>query len=156
MPVYPFLQSLFYDTDMTDEQFFTEGKYRNLLLSVVLLTVIGVILANSFGLSHSVILTLITTFTVFMFKAGYFQTEVLFYFLSIVCFLLFWHLLRNPSQWRLAVHTGVVVGITHLTKASILPALLLFLLVRLTWSTTEWWRSARRPNRLVKNPELSR
>ena len=37
-------------------------------------------------------------------------------------------LLRKPS-WQLGVLTGIIAGFTHLTKASVLPALALFLLV---------------------------
>ncbi|TFG72587.1 MAG: hypothetical protein E4H27_02330, partial [Anaerolineales bacterium] len=37
MPVYPFLQSLFYKPDMTDEALFEQGKTINLVLSLILL-----------------------------------------------------------------------------------------------------------------------
>jgi len=37
MPVYPFVQSLFYRPGMSDDAFFTVGKYVNLVLSLLLL-----------------------------------------------------------------------------------------------------------------------
>jgi hypothetical protein len=61
-----------------------------------------------------------------MFKAPYFQAELLFYFFSFSLFLLMWEFLRNPG-WLLATSIGILAGISHLTKASILPGLILFL-----------------------------
>jgi hypothetical protein len=43
MPLYPFLQSLFYRPNMTDEAFFIRGKQVNLVLSVCLLAVLAFI-----------------------------------------------------------------------------------------------------------------
>jgi hypothetical protein len=63
-------------------------------------------------------------FTVFAYKAPYFQTEVLFYGIGLVLFYLLLSLIRKP-QIRTAVLAGITAGIGHLTKASVLPALLL-------------------------------
>jgi hypothetical protein len=69
---------------------------------------------------------LILTFTVFIFKAGFFQAQLLFFFLNFCLFLLMLRLLKKPS-WSVAVLTGIVAGLSHLTKASILPGLVIFL-----------------------------
>jgi len=126
MPVYPFLQSLFYSTDMDTKTFFMNGKTINLALSLFLLACLAMIFNHFFDRLHAFNLLLIVAFSVFIFKAGWFQAELLFYFLNFCLFLLFWRLLKKTS-WQLAVLTGIVAGLAHLTKASILPGLIIFL-----------------------------
>ena len=128
MPVYPSLQSLFYRPDMTDEAFFTRGKYINLVLSLGLLAGLAFVFRQFFSWLHSLNLLLIVAFTVFIFKAGYFQAELLFYFLNFCLFLLMWKFLQRMSWW-LAILTGIVAGLAHLTKASILPGLVIFMVL---------------------------
>ena len=128
MPVYPSLQSLFYRPDMTDEAFFTRGKYINLVLSLGLLAGLAFVFRQFFSWFHSLNLLLIVAFTVFIFKAGYFQAELLFYFVNFCLFLLMWRFLQRKS-WRLAILTGIVAGLAHLTKASILPGLVIFIVL---------------------------
>ncbi|MFC2030356.1 hypothetical protein ACFLWA_06470 [Chloroflexota bacterium] len=127
MPVYPFLQSLFYRPGLTEDQFFVHGKYINLILSLGLLAGLALIFSHFFRWLHTLNLMLIVAFTVFVFKAGWLQTELLFYFVNFCLFLLMWQMLRQPS-YPLAIATGLVAGLAHLTKASILPGLVLFLL----------------------------
>ena len=146
MPIYPFLQSLFYRPGMSNEAFFIRGKYVNLILSLVLLTGITFIFSRFFHWLHTVNLVLITAFTVFVFKAGYFQAELLFYFINFCLFLLMWRLLQQPSH-LLAILTGFVAGLAHLTKASIIPGLVLFLLfmgIQGAWTVYQNRRSATR------------
>lgn len=126
MPVYPFVQSLFYRPGMSDDAFFAVGKYVNLVLSLLLLVGLAVIFARYLPWLETLTLLLITAFTLFIFKAGFFQTELLFYFINFCLFLLMLRLLQRNS-WQLAILTGVVAGIAHLTKASILPGVALFL-----------------------------
>jgi hypothetical protein len=136
MPVYPFLQSLFYRPDMTEEAFFIRGKFVNLVLSLGLLAGLAFIFRQFFSWFHSLNLLLIVAFTVFIFKAGYFQTELLFYFVNFCLFLLMWRLLQRMS-WQLAILTGIVAGLAHLTKASILPGLIIFLVLAVVkWGWT--------------------
>lgn len=68
----------------------------------------------------------LTAFGVFVFKAAYVQSEILYYLLTFTVYLLAWRLFRRP-QWGLAILTGALVGLTHLTKASVLPGLVVFL-----------------------------
>lgn len=127
MPVYAYLQALFYKPGLSLEASFQRGKYVNLMLSGLLLFGIGAIFFRSLRRLHALNLLIIVSFTLFMFKAGCFQADLLYYFFSFVLFLLMWRLLRRPS-WPLALLAGVVAGGAHLTKASVLPGLMLFLL----------------------------
>ena len=140
MPVYPFLQSLFYRPGMSAETFFMRGKVVNLILSLALLLGLTLILLKIFGRSlHTLNLILIIAFTVFVFKASWFQAELLFYFVYFCLFLLLWRLLHTPSYSR-AVVAGIVAGIAHLIKASVLPGLALFLVAM----GAQWaWRTYR-------------
>jgi hypothetical protein len=133
MPVYPFLQSLVYDPTLTENESFTRGKYFNIALSIALLPCLFLIFRRFFSGLQSINLLLITAFTVFLFRAAYFQAEILFYFLSFCSFLLMARMFRKPD-WRLGIATGILAGITHLTKASILPGLALFVLIFLAQS----------------------
>ena len=128
MPVYPFLQSFIYKRDMSDREFFHRGKQFNIVLSVVLLIIIFWLLLRYLPLSGAICLILILAFTVFIFKASYFQTELLFYFLNFCCFLLLNKMLFQP-KWQWGVLTGVILGLAHLTKASVLVGLVLFLVI---------------------------
>ena len=128
MPVYPVLQSLFYNQDMTDEAFFARGKYINIVLSFGLLAGLALIFRKYFSWLHSLNLLLIVAFTVFIFKAGYFKAELLYYFLNFCLFLLMWKFFQQIS-WRLAILTGIVAGLAHLTKASVLPGLVIFMVL---------------------------
>jgi len=125
MPIYPALQALFYRPGASDEALFRQGKYVNLILSLLLLTGLALIFRHFFTPLHTLNLTLITGFTVFIFRAGWFQAELLFYFLNFCLFLLFWRLLQRPSPW-LALLAGLTAALTHLTKASVLPGLVIF------------------------------
>ncbi|MBD1999198.1 hypothetical protein H6G00_21710 [Leptolyngbya sp. FACHB-541] len=133
MPIYPFLQSLVYDPNLTENEAFTRGKYFNIALSVAILPCLFLIFQRFFSRLQAINLLLITAFTVFLFRAAYFQAEILFYFLSFCGFLLMAWMLNKPS-WKLGIATGVLMGITHLTKASILPGLALFVLAFLAQS----------------------
>ncbi len=130
MPVYPFLLSLLYKPGMTDAQFFTLGKTFNLLLSLFLLAALFFLYQKQLPWFLALTLTLILAFTVFMHKAGYVQTELLFYVLNFAAFVLLLQTLRTP-HWQGGVLAGALLGIAHLTKASVLPALILFVVFAL-------------------------
>ncbi len=127
MPVYPFIMSLFYTPGMDDNAYFERGKKINTVLSLLVLLAVSVIFLKRFPLHDALNCLLIAAFSVFIFRAAYFQAEVLYYFLFLCVFLLLVHLYIAPN-WKLAIAAGAVIGITHLTKASVLPALLLFVL----------------------------
>jgi hypothetical protein len=66
MPVYPFLQSLFYHPDLTDQAFFVRGKQLNIVLSVGLLACLAFIFRKYLSRLQSLNLLLITAFTIFI------------------------------------------------------------------------------------------
>lgn len=127
MPLYPFLQSLHYRSGMPDEQFFSQGKYVNVIISFLALGGVYLIIRGSFSGIHTLTFLLVTAFTVFVFKAGFFQAEILYYFETFLIFVLLLRLFDKPSYY-LAVLVGILFGLAHLTKASIIPLLILFVL----------------------------
>jgi hypothetical protein len=127
MPVYPLLLSLLYHRGLTYEQYFQKGKIFNILLSIVLLIILYWIFTFYLNKLASVTLLLIIAFTVFLFKAAYFQCELLFYFLNFCTFILFIHCLRKPKLWT-AVSAGLIAALAYLTKASMLPSVACFII----------------------------
>jgi hypothetical protein len=125
MPLYPFLQALFYQPGMSDQVFFDQGKLRNIFLSLVLLVLMYLLFRHYLGRWIGPLLAGIITFSIYIFKAPYFQVEILFYFLAFLGFVMALEMLAHPS-WKLGIATGIVFGLAHLAKASVLPGLLLF------------------------------
>ena len=121
MPLYRFLLSLILRPAMDDPGFFLAAKYFSLFLSIVLLAGLAVLFYRRSSTLHALSLLLIVAFTVFIYKARWVQAELLFYFLNACLFLLMWRLLERPSYAQAAA-AGIVAGLAHLTKASILPA----------------------------------
>ncbi len=128
MPLYPILQSLAYDPGATAEEWFARGKALNIALSVCCLIGLFAMLRCHLPAAAAIALTLIVAFTVLVFKAGYFQAEILFYTLNFFSFLLMNRLLHRPS-WKEGVAAGALLGLSHLTKASVIPGLALFFVV---------------------------
>jgi 4-amino-4-deoxy-L-arabinose transferase-like glycosyltransferase len=128
MPLYPALQSLVYDPQASPEKYFARAKQVNIALSIACLLVLSVLLLRHLPATAAAALIVMLAFTVFVFKAGYVQSELLFYTLNFSSFLLMNRLLHQPS-WKWGLLTGVVIGLSHLTKASVIPGLALFLLI---------------------------
>lgn len=139
MPLYPALLSFFYEQGMSDEDYFEYGKNVGVAISLVGLTVVFLLFNRVSKPMDALTGTLVTMFTVFVYKAPYFQADVLFYAISLVLFYLLLSLLREP-QVRTAALAGFVGGIGHLTKASVLPALLLAALLVLGRGAVDLWR----------------
>lgn len=142
MPVYPFLLSLLHRPGVNDAELFERAKRFNLVLSVVLLAGIYLILRRSLPLTAATSLVVITAFMVFLFKASYVQCELLYYFFSFCAFRVMLSLLTNP-EWKRALAAGSLAGITHLTKASALPGLVIFLFCAACWFGYQALRSVR-------------
>ncbi|MBK5107843.1 MAG: hypothetical protein JJE12_06915 [Anaerolineales bacterium] len=128
MPLYPFLQALFFSPDMDDLELFEQGKQYNLILSIVLLFGLFLVLLRLFGLFRSYLLILIIGFSLFIFKAPYVQAEILYYSLSALSFVLMLMMLTRPT-WLRSIATGIIVGLAYLTKGTILSSLPLFALL---------------------------
>lgn len=125
MPLYPLFISLFIEPQDTPASFFDRGKVINTGLSFAGLCFIGVVFFRHLPRHHALNLLLFTAFTVFLFKAPHVQAEILYYLLTFAGFLICWRLFQKPSWW-LAGLLGVIFGLTHLTKASVLPGIFCF------------------------------
>jgi hypothetical protein len=126
MPLYPFIQALFYRSPMSLNDFFINGKLVNVFLSLALLVLIFFVAAKLFTPFPAISLTLTAAFGLYVFKSGYFMVELLYYTLSSMAYLLLCLMLIKPSV-KLGMAAGVILGLAHLSKASVLPALLLFI-----------------------------
>jgi len=144
MPLYPAIQALAYREDMPEETLFERGKWVNLALSLALLAGLAIWLWRRFPGWHAVNLTLVLAFTVFAVKASYFQPELLFYTMNLGCFVLMWKLLQRP-RWPRALATGALLALTYLTKASVTPALALWVAAMVAQATARWYRARRAP-----------
>ncbi len=145
MPVYPYLLSKIHEDGMSREAFFERGKRFNILLSMAVLVIVFYLCRWWFPAAHCFTLYLTAAFGMFLFKAGYVQVELLYYLFAFVSFILFLRMLARPT-WLIAAMAGVMTGLTHLTKASILPALAIFLTFAAAKLLFEFWRR-RRDNR---------
>ena len=129
MPIYAGYLALFYRPDISDPEFFEIAKDANIGLSLILLALLGLILMRELPLLAAVNLIGVAAFGFFIFKAGYAQSELLFYFFMFVTFLGCWHLLRSPrgpATVVLAGVTGALAGLAHLTKAAMVPFVVVF------------------------------
>jgi len=129
MPLYAGYLALFYDPAMTDPEYFEVGKRANIYLAVGLLTLLALVFRRHLPLLPAVNLTAIATFGWFIYKAGYTQSELLFYTLFFLSFLCCWHLLRSTATPRLlylAALGGALSALAYLTKAATPPFLALF------------------------------
>jgi hypothetical protein len=138
MPLYPALQSLLYRTGMSDEVFFVRGKWLNVILSIVVLASIYAVSRHYLAWHAATNLLLIAAFTLFVVKAPYFQSELLFYGLNFLAFVMTIEMLRRPT-WRRALLTGTFWGLGHLVKASVLSGVALFMF----WATLQALRTWR-------------
>lgn len=125
MPVFPFLISTIDRHGISLDDLFLRAKYLNVALSLLVLIGIFFLLRRTLPEFEAYGLTFITGFTVYVYRAGYAQAELLFYGLFFLSFMLALSLLRTP-RWGVATLCGVVMGIAYLTKASVLPLLAAF------------------------------
>ncbi|MFI5329586.1 MAG: hypothetical protein ACHQ2F_00915 [Desulfobaccales bacterium] len=126
MPLYPFILSFLYHPGISHGEYFRRGKILSIILSVTLLIILFLIFRIYLNALESQVLILITAFTLFMPRAGYIQSELLFYFLNFCAFLLFWGCLKTPRLW-IAAAAGLLAGLTYLTKSSVVPAVVWFI-----------------------------
>ena len=124
MPVYPWLLSWIYRPSMTPDEFFQVAKAWNIRLSLLLLAALGAIAVRRLPPLAAANFILVVAFGYFVFKAGYAQVELLFYFLFFAMFVASWRLLCAET-WRASVGlstlTGLLAAMSHLSKAALLP-----------------------------------
>lgn len=125
MPVYPAIISLIVRPEQTPERLFEQAKYLNVVISIVVLFGIYFLVRRSVPVFESLTLTLIVAFTVYVYRAGYVQSELLFYGLFFLSFLLALSSLAKP-HFVVAGLAGLAMGIAYLTKASVLPLLVAY------------------------------
>jgi hypothetical protein len=128
MPIFPFLLSLIYRPGESEAQFLSRAQAFNVNLSIVLLLGLFFIFRRFFPPLYALALLAATAFGVFLYRAPMAQTEVLFYSLSFCAFVLFWRMLVAP-RWWLAILCGLTMALTHLAKASLLPAVGIWVMV---------------------------
>lgn len=139
MPAYPLLLSLIYSPEWSEQEFFVKAKLANRIFSAFLLLGLWLILTRYLRRHSATNVFLIAVFTVFVFKAAYVQAEVLFYILNFVLFLLLCRIWIKPDL-RWAAAAGVLAGVAHLTKASVLPELFAFLAFGFMQTAVDLWR----------------
>jgi hypothetical protein len=142
MPLYPFVLSFVLNPEDSLAAEFVRAKYFSLALSIALLLAIGALFLRLFSPLEAVTLLLTTAFSLYIFKAAYVNTELLYYTLAAFLFFIMLRYLVKPSV-GLAVATGILAGLTHLAKASAPPALGLFLVVAFTWGVALILRGAK-------------
>jgi len=124
MPVYPWLLSWLYDPAMSPDEFFEVAKRWNVWASMVLLALLAAI---AFRLLPPLIASnfvLVIAFGYYIFKAGYAQVELLFYFLSFLTFLACWRLIRAETPAATLTYgalAGVLTALSHLSKGAMVP-----------------------------------
>jgi hypothetical protein len=154
-PLFPYLLAVFYQPEMTGLDFFRRSQQVNIYLSLILLIGVFLITRKFIPTGQSVLLTLIAAVSLFVYKAGYVQPELLFYFLNYVSFVLMGWMLVKPSLW-LAAATGLALALAYLAKASILPALVLFLIVYIVQQFLLWKKDSLIKHDPSANPGLLR
>ena len=125
MPLFPWLMALTWSPEMTDQAFFDTGKRLNVWLSLLLLAGISAAFFAKFSRLYAGYAMLCITFLVFVLKSPFFQAEILYYGLFAFAFMVSVSGLSAPS-WRKSLLAGLLFGLAHFTKASALPALLIY------------------------------
>ena len=126
MPLYPWIQALFYSPEMDDEAFFQQGKQLNIALSLVCLLALGIAFFAKFSKLYAFYSILVIAFLVFAIKSPWFQTEILFYTLFGLAFMLSLNTLISP-KWYKSVGVGALFALAHFSKASGMPGLFIFI-----------------------------
>ena len=130
MPVYAAFLALVWDPAQTNDEFFEVGRRANIYLSLGLVVLLAAVLLWLLPRHAAVNLSGVVVFGYFIYKAGYTQSELLFYFFFFLTFLGCWTLLvSSPDRGALgaALVTGALAGVSHLTKAAMLPFVAIFL-----------------------------
>ncbi|HUR34561.1 MAG TPA: hypothetical protein VM032_12250 [Vicinamibacterales bacterium] len=143
MPLYAGFLALFYRPDMSDDEFFARGRVLNIYLSVALLAAVWLAASTRLPPHTAVNLTGVAAFGWFIFKAGYTQSELLFYTLFFLAFIACTELFEASREPRLMVTAplaGALCGLAHLTKASLLPFAGIVLLVGCGWMIAPLFR----------------
>ena len=153
MPLYAGFLALFWTPDISNDVFFERAKRWNIYLSVVLILLLVPVFRRYLPAQATINLTLIVGFGYFIFKAGYVQSELLFYFLFFITFVLCLDLFDRrrgrTALWGRAVAAGAAAAAAHLTKAAMLPFVAIFFVVYVTCAAMDRADRRGQVNRLV-------
>jgi len=126
MPLYSWFVSANYRPGMDYELYFSRGKVQNIVFSMFFLVWIFFLVQKSVAFGSALNLIGVTAFTVYVFRAGYIQCEIVYYSLTFTLFFLMIRLIRRPAV-STAILTGIAASLTHLTKSAVLPGVFIFL-----------------------------
>lgn len=124
MPLYVFIQAAFLEQGADTPAQFERGKAVNTVISFFICLLVLWIFSRHLPSLEAALVTTIVAFTVLAYKAPYFQAEVLYYGLSFLVFVLFAECIMHP-RWQIGLASGGAAALAHLTKASVLPAVVL-------------------------------
>jgi len=144
MPLYPGLLAMFLEKGAEPKAFFETGKRINTAIAFAGLVFAGLVFLRGFPRHHALNILFLAAFTVFLFKAPYVQAEILYYALTFAVFLLCWRLFGRPGFWT-ALLAGGILGLAHLTKASVLPGLVVIVVFLPLDALWQRWKSGRSP-----------
>lgn len=125
MPLFPWVQALFYSPVMSDEAFFEQGKLINVLLSLAGIAALGAAFFLRFSRGYAFYAISVIAFLFFAIKAPWFQADILFYTLFAFAFMLSIESIRSP-RWYKSVGVGLLFALAHFTKASATPGIALY------------------------------
>ncbi len=125
MPLYPFLQALFYSPDTSSEAFFQHGKRLNIVLSLFCVAALAYVFFTRFSRLYAAYAMLLIALVVFAIKSPFFQAELLFYTLFGLTFILSIDTINAPNKYK-TVALGAMFALCQYTKASAMPGLFIF------------------------------
>jgi hypothetical protein len=122
MPGYTYIQAAFLDLAADDGAAFARGKMVNIGLSILILGLLFPFFRRTLPRVEAAVAWLVTAFTLFVFRAGYVQAELMFYGVSFAGFVMLCRFWERPSFPR-GVLAGGVEAAAYLTKGSVPPGL---------------------------------
>jgi hypothetical protein len=137
MPGFPTLAGPFMNTTLGNEELFAQGKLVNTLLSLAFLVIIFLAVRQRFKLPYALLFVLVIAFTLFIYKAPYFQPELTYYFFSFFAFVLMIRQFTKPNIFA-ALGAGLLLALAQYTKASVLPMAILFSLAMCVQAIITW------------------
>ena len=128
MPLYPWIQALFYSPELTDEASFEQAKHdQRCTCQLLMLAALGVVhFTSKFSRIYATWSILCLAFAGLRHKVPiHVLVENLYYGLFAFAYFLSLEALFAP-KWYKTIGCGVLFALAHFAKASALPALLLF------------------------------
>jgi hypothetical protein len=125
MPLYLFLQALFYSPELSLEEFFQQGKRLNIVLSLFCVAALSYVFFSRFSRLYAAYAMLLIALIVFAIKSPFFQTELLFYTIFGLTYMFAISTIKAPNKYKTIV-LGAMFVLCQYTKASAMPGLFIF------------------------------